>query len=171
MNNTKKILNAVLIFALFTQITHAQSLFAQFSKETSFIASVTSWVFALSLESSIYIFALRGRKTVALFFGLVSFLINIFYYSPNIGISKELFVTTLLSCIIPITIWFFTEEVEKDFDKPVGRPKGSKNRSKEDDNEQTETVVEPISENSFEAIVRKRGRPKKFENVLESELG
>jgi hypothetical protein len=71
-------------------------------------------VFAFSLESSILIFTLLGKRNTAIFFGLVSWLINLLYYWVEIGITQKFVAMNIISLIIPVTIFFYSELIKTD---------------------------------------------------------
>jgi hypothetical protein len=71
-------------------------------------------VFAFSLESSILIFTLLGKRNTAIFFGLVSWLINLLYYWVEIGMTQKFVAMNIISLIIPVTIFFYSELIKTD---------------------------------------------------------
>jgi uncharacterized membrane protein len=76
--------------------------------------SIISWVFAISLECSILIFTLLGKKNTAIFFAIVSWTINILYYWFDFGFTQKFVSMNVISLIIPITIFFYSELINKD---------------------------------------------------------
>ena len=110
MGFSYKLVRFVLILALTTQISHAAWVFDAISKDSgSLISEIMSYVFAVSLETSIYIFTVAGRKKTATFFGVISTLLNILYYWFSIGFTFQFFAMVIISPIIPITIWYYAE--------------------------------------------------------------
>jgi hypothetical protein len=71
-------------------------------------------VFAFSLESSILIFTLLGKRNTAIFFGLISWLINLLYYWVEIGMTQKFVAMNIISLIIPVTIFFYSELIKTD---------------------------------------------------------
>jgi hypothetical protein len=105
-----KLVRFVLILALTTQISHAAWVFDAISKDSgSLISEIMSYVFAVSLESSIYIFTVAGKKRTATFFGVISTLLNVLYYWFSVGLTFQFFAMMIISPIIPITIWYYAE--------------------------------------------------------------
>lgn len=105
-----KLVRFVLILALTTQISHAAWVFDAISKDSgSLMSEIMSYVFAVSLETSIYIFTIAGRKKTATFFGVISTLLNILYYWFSIGFTFQFVAMMIISPIIPITIWYYAE--------------------------------------------------------------
>lgn len=105
-----KLVRFVLILALTTQISHAAWVFDAISKDSgSVVSQVMSYIFAVSLETSIYIFTIAGRKKTATFFGIISTLLNILYYWFSIGFTFQFVAMMIISPIIPITIWYYAE--------------------------------------------------------------
>jgi hypothetical protein len=144
--NLNNLIKVVIFFALISQISHAKELFQLISHEQNNILSeVLSWIFAVSLEMSIFIFTIKGLQRKALFFCVISILINIYYYYYQIDLSQKFIGSIIISFIIPITILFYSDLFEKpeyedylvednmvsevkSFKRKVGRPKGSKNK-------------------------------------------
>jgi hypothetical protein len=109
----KKIIIITICFALLTQITHASDVFFNISRQTT-LDYFISWVFAFSLESSILIFTLLGKRNTAIFFGLISWLINLLYYWVEIGMTQKFVAMNIISLIIPVTIFFYSELIKTD---------------------------------------------------------
>jgi hypothetical protein len=115
MNIDKKtVIRITIICALLTQISHAASLFYLISEDESYFSLIMSWIFAISLESSIYLFTMYGRRNVAVFFGIVSWSINILYYWHDIGFTQKFVAMNIISPIIPITIYFYSELIQQE---------------------------------------------------------
>lgn len=109
----KKIIIVTICFALLTQITHASDVFYGISHQTT-LDYIISWIFAFSLESSILIFTLLGKRNTAIFFGLVSWIINILYYWFELSFSQKFVAMNVISLIIPVTIFYYSELVKTD---------------------------------------------------------
>lgn len=115
MNIDKKtVIRLTIICALLTQISHAASLFYLIGEEKSDFSFIMSWVFAVSLESSIYLFTMYGRRNTAIFFGLISWSINILYYWYEMGFTQKFVAMNIISPIIPITIYFYSELIQQE---------------------------------------------------------
>jgi len=98
-----------------------------------------NYLFAISLELSIFIFTIQGRIKTATFFAIISTLINLLYYWFEIGFSLEFCSMVVISPIIPTTIYFYsdlimdlnttkdselpTQENSIKIKRPVGRPR------------------------------------------------
>lgn len=108
-----RIIRITIICALLTQINHASSLFYLLSDQSTF-SFIMSWVFAVSLESSIYIFTMFGKRNTALFFGLISWAVNILHYWFEIGLTQKFVAMNIISPIIPITIYFYSELIQEE---------------------------------------------------------
>ena len=114
MNNPmKKIIITTICFALLTQITHASDVFYGISHQTT-LDYIISWIFAFSLESSILIFTLLGKRNTAIFFGLISWIINLLYYWFGFGFNQKFVAMNVISLIIPVTIFFYSELIKTD---------------------------------------------------------
>lgn len=112
--------------ALATQVSHAAWLFNDIGKPNDGTLPWMGWVFALSLETSIFIFTVYGRKGVATFFAVVSTLINLLYYWIEAAVSYKFFAMLVISPIIPTTIWYYSELItllrarEEEDSMPIG---------------------------------------------------
>lgn len=119
----KSLINIVIVLALLTQVSHASYVFniiSQTPNET--FTKVISWVFAISLETSIFIFTMYSRTKTATLFSIISTLINILYYWYSPGFTLEFVAMLIISPVIPLTIWNYSELI-KSINKKVGRPK------------------------------------------------
>lgn len=120
------VVNLVIVMALATQVSHAAWLFNDIGKPNDGTLPWMGWVFALSLETSIFIFTVYGRKGVATFFAVVSTLINLLYYWIEAAVSYKFFAMLVISPIIPTTIWYYSELItllrarEEEDSAPIG---------------------------------------------------
>ena len=108
-----RIIRITIICALLTQINHASSLFYLLSDQST-LSFLMSWIFAISLESSIYIFTMFGKRNTAIFFGLISWSVNILHYWFEIGFTQKFVAMNIISPIIPITIYFYSELIKEE---------------------------------------------------------
>jgi hypothetical protein len=125
INNRKIMKKFILItigFALLTQITHASEVFYMISKKTE-LDYIISWIFAFSLECSILIFTLIGKRNTAVFFALISWIINLLYYWFDFGFTQQFVAMNVISLIIPITILFYSETIDTDKRKKIFKKK------------------------------------------------
>lgn len=125
------LVRTVIVLALLTQVTHAAWVFGQISQTSGgWYDDLLSYVFAISLELSIFIFTIFGKKKTATFFAVVSTLLNILYYWFRVSFSFEFCAMLVISPIIPTTIWYYSELIDE-LNKPkIGRPKIKVNKSK-----------------------------------------
>jgi len=129
MNNhltTGNLIKISLISALLTQISHAAFVFARISHEDNeILKQFLSYVFAISLELSIYIFTMKGKRNSAIAFGIISALVNVFYYWYEVSTSLNFLSSVVVSLIVPTIIYVYSDVVEDEQKKKVGRPLGS----------------------------------------------
>lgn len=122
----RSIVNTVIVMALATQVSHAAWLFNDIGKEGDGTLPWMGWVFALSLEASIFLFTMYDRKGVATFFAVVSTLVNLLYYWIEASLSYKFFAMLVISPIIPTTIWYYSDLVnelrrrQEEEDAPIG---------------------------------------------------
>jgi hypothetical protein len=111
--NKRTLIRITIACALLTQISHAAHVFYILSTPETY-SLIMSWVFAVSLETSIYLFTMYGRKNTALFFGIISWSVNILNYWFEIGFTQKFVAMNIISAIIPITIYFYSELIQKE---------------------------------------------------------
>ena len=111
--NKKHIIRFMIVGALLTQISHAQEVYFLISNKSD-LQYYVSWLFAFSLEGSILLFTLYGKKNQALFFSVVSCLINLISYWFSVGWTQQFVAMVLISPIIPITIFHYSELIKDD---------------------------------------------------------
>jgi len=155
--NLSNLIKFVILASLFSQVTHAKDVYRLLSHDTNDVRNeIFAYIFAISVESSIFIFTLKGMKREALFFCIISIMMNILYYWYSIGLTQEFIGSAIISAIIPMTILFYSDlfNVEKEEDvieeeieeyrtdhrvidetviplkRKAGRPKGSRNKPK-----------------------------------------
>jgi hypothetical protein len=109
----KTLIRITIICALLTQINHAAHVFYILSVPSTY-AFIMSWVFAVSLETSVYLFTMYGRRNTAIFFSIVSWSLNILYYWFEVGFTQQFVAMNIISPIIPITIYFYSELIQKE---------------------------------------------------------
>jgi len=124
--STGNLIKISLISALLTQISHAAFVFARISHEDNeMLKQFLSYVFAISLELSIYIFTMKGKRNSAIAFGIISALVNVFYYWYEVDTSLNFLSSIVVSLIVPTIIYVYSEVIEDEQKKKVGRPVGS----------------------------------------------
>ena len=114
-----RLVRFVIVFALLTQVTHAAWVFENISRtKGSQWDFLMSYVFAISLETSIFIFTMEAKVRIAVFFAVVSTLINLLYYWIQVGFTLEFWSMVVISPIIPITIYYYSELIKGTNDIP-----------------------------------------------------
>lgn len=122
-NNMKTLINIVIVLALLTQVSHAAYVFNAIGQESnSTFTQIISWVFAISLETSIFIFTMYSRAKTATMFAIISTLINLLYYWYSPQWTLQFVGMLIISPIIPLTIWNYSELI-KSIERKVGRPR------------------------------------------------
>lgn len=112
---TTSFIKTAMIAALLTQVTHAATVFLLISKtQNSIIDVVLSYVFAISLELSIYIFTLSKKKKPATIFAVISIAINVLYYWNFNVFDFSFYASLIISITIPATIWSYSELLHED---------------------------------------------------------
>lgn len=122
----RSIVNLVIVMALATQVSHAAWLFNDIGKPDDGTLPWMGWVFALSLETSIFVFTIYSRNRVATFFAVVSTLVNLLYYWIEVSLSHRFFAMLVISPIIPTTIYYYSDLIamlrakEEEDAQPIG---------------------------------------------------
>ena len=176
---TNTLTKVAVISALLTQITHASYLFYQVSHESNDILNlIFSYIFAISLELSIYIFTMKGKKQVATFFAIISVLVNLLYYFYQVGLTQQFLGMIVISAIVPITIWFYSDTIHEELEVT----ETIQNLPQEPETIEFPLVVQEevkqhrpdpiviIDENGKKKIKRSVGRPSKKQREQEQQL-
>jgi uncharacterized membrane protein len=132
------LIRITIIFVLLTQVSHASEVFYLISKKSNFDFFI-SWVFAISLETSIFLFTMYGKRNIAIFFGVISCLINLISYWFELGWTQNFVAMLLISPIIPITIYFYSELIENE-----------NNSKKQKRNRRTKAEIEEKNNENYE---------------------
>ena len=103
-----------IITALITQVSHAAFVFKSISKTNGWVDEIIAYVFAVSLELSIYIFTIEQKRNVATFFAIISFLINLLYYWNFSQFDFAFYASLLISFTIPTTIWNYSDLINNE---------------------------------------------------------
>ena len=142
------LIRIAIVAALLTQINHAAFVFDSMSiNHDNLLDYILPYVFALSLELSIYLFTLYGKKKVATAFALISFMVNILYYWKLPAMNFQFIAMLAISAIIPLTIWFYSDLLDADIKKEQAR-KTRQGRVKKKQPARIKLVKE-IQESSF----------------------
>lgn len=71
-------------------------------------------LFALIVDMAILFYTLRRRSDIARLAALVMVIINAYYYFQHLGLNLEFIFGCFLSLIIPVSVYFYSEEIGKD---------------------------------------------------------
>jgi hypothetical protein len=71
-------------------------------------------LFASMLAGAILFYSLRGKKRLALFYAFIEFTFSLVYYWRHIesGEFEKFFIAVITSCVLPVTVYFFSEEIK-----------------------------------------------------------
>ena len=171
----RNIIRFVIICALLTQISHAAHVFYLIGEKGDF-ASFMSWVFAISLETSIYVFTMYGKRNTALFFGCISWAVNLLYYWQEPALTQAFVAMNVISPIIPITIFFYSEliknerKLQDDYDPDAEFYEQLKQQYPDPVPEPEPPKVEPVVVAKVEAVnevpVAKKKRKSRLKNRI-----
>jgi hypothetical protein len=171
----RNIIRFVIICALLTQISHAAHVFYLIGEKDDF-ATFMSWIFAISLETSIYVFTMYGKRNTALFFGCISWAVNLLYYWQEPALTQAFVAMNVISPIIPITIFFYSEliknerKLQEDYDPDAEFYEQLKQKYPDPVPEPEPPKVEPIVVAKVEAVneapVAKKKRKSRLKNRI-----
>jgi hypothetical protein len=180
---TNTLIKVAVISALLTQISHASYLFYQVSHESNDILNlIFSYIFAISLELSIYIFTMKGKKQVATFFAIISVLVNLLYYFYQVGLTQQFLGMIVISAIVPITIWFYSDTIHEELQleqtkeiipqepEVLDFPFDIPHKPEEEAKPKRPIPVLITDENGKKKIKRPVGKPSKEQRKYEQEL-
>jgi hypothetical protein len=149
-----RLIQFVIILALITQVSHAAWVFGNISQtKGQALDQIMNYIFAISLELSIFIFTMQAKIRTATFFAVISTLINLLYYWFKVGFSLEFCSMLVISPIIPTTIYFYSDlvmnldvkkedpQIELEVKRPVGRPKKKPVKVKRIPNDYNSSIV------------------------------
>lgn len=71
-------------------------------------------LFAVIIDLAILFYTVRRRTDIARLAALVMVIINSYYYYQSLGISFEFIFGVFLSLIIPVSVYFYSEEIGKE---------------------------------------------------------
>lgn len=105
----------LLAMALISQTPHTAVLFHRLSPQADGIANIAAWLhaiaYAIALEFATLVFVVRGQRSLAWLFAIVSIGVNLLYYA--IGEWTFLYVTSalLVSIALPSSIAFYSHGI------------------------------------------------------------
>jgi len=148
-----KLIRFVIILALITQVSHAAWVFGKISQtKDQSLDQIMNYVFAISLELSIFIFTIEGKIKTATFFAVISTLINLLYYWFDVGFTLQFCSMLVISPIIPMTIYFYSDLII------------ALGKKKDINSEQLPQTESNIQQNTV--VKRPVGRPRKDSNYI-----
>lgn len=71
-------------------------------------------LFALIVDMAILFYTLRRRSDIARIAALAMVIINAYYYFQHLGLTLEFIFGVFLSLIIPVSVYFYSEEIGKE---------------------------------------------------------
>jgi hypothetical protein len=71
-------------------------------------------LFALVIDLAILFYTVRGRRDIAMYAAVAMVMINGYYYYQHLGITFQFAFGCFLSLIIPISVYFYSEEIKDD---------------------------------------------------------
>ena len=105
----------VAILSVVVQSFHSYTAFYNTSSLHGSLWGVAQAIlFAVVIDMAILFYTVRGRKDIALYAAGAMVLINAYYYYQHLGVSFEFVFGVFLSLIIPVSVYFYSEEIHDD---------------------------------------------------------
>lgn len=107
----------IAILSVLVQSFHSFSVFYRLSSIQDTVWGIMQAVmFSLVIDLAILFYTVRKNVKVTWMAGFVMVLINVFYYYTHLGISFELIMGGLLSLVIPVSVYYYSEEIEDEIE-------------------------------------------------------
>lgn len=108
--------NFALYIAILSVIVQSFHSFFAFYKVSSLNGTVwgiaQSVCFAIIIDLAILFYTVRKNVKVTWMAGFIMVLINCYYYYSHLGLSFDLILGGLLSLVIPVSVYFYSEEID-----------------------------------------------------------
>jgi len=105
----------VAILSVLLQSFHSYTAFVNMSSLKGTVWGVAQGIlFATVIDLAILFYTVRNKTRIALGAALVMFIINGYYYYDFWGFSPQLYFGLFLALIIPVSVYFYSEEIGND---------------------------------------------------------
>lgn len=103
----------IAILSVLVQSFHSFSVFYRLSSiQDTIWGIVQAILFSLVIDLAILFYTVRKNVKVTWMAGFIMVLINLFYYYTHLGLGMELIMGGLLSLVIPVSVYYYSEEIE-----------------------------------------------------------
>ena len=128
----------ICILSMVGQAFHTfYAFYAVSSIESDIFRIPEAFILVLVFESFTLFYLMRGKPKVAKFYSFCLFVMNIYYYYSSGTEGIKLWLGIFLSVIIPISIYYVSEEVREEFD--------NSEKNKEDRLDEIEKLIRELS--------------------------
>lgn len=107
----------IAILSVLVQSFHSFTAFYNTSSLQNGWGIAQSILFSIVIDMAIIFYTVRGRRDIAMYAAVAMVTINAYYYYQHLGVTFEFIFGCFLSLIIPISVYFYSEEI-KDADDP-----------------------------------------------------
>lgn len=105
----------VAILSVLVQSFHSFTAFYNISSLKGTTAGVIQAVlFAIVVDLAVLFYTVRNKKEVVFFASVFLFVINAYYYFDHLGFVWQLFFAAFLSILVPVTQYYYSEEIGDD---------------------------------------------------------
>ncbi len=104
----------VAIASVLVQLPHSYHVFASLSKIPGVWGIVQAALFSIVIDMALIFYTLRNRRDISLFFAAIMVLINGIYYFDMIGFSARFAAAVIISFVIPVSVYFYSEEIKEE---------------------------------------------------------
>lgn len=105
----------IAILSVIVQSFHSYSVFYRLSSLNGTAWGIAQAVlFSVIIDLAILFYTVRKNVKVTWMAGFIMVLINLFYYYTHLGLGLELIMGGLLSLVIPVSVYYYSEEINDD---------------------------------------------------------
>lgn len=110
----------VAILSVATQAPHTYFVMYSISNPGMYeILRVTQAVLAaIVIDMALLFYTVRNRKDIALVFAGMQIAVNFFYYYKNLGFTENLIAGIIMSIMLPVSVYYYSEEIKEDAPEP-----------------------------------------------------
>jgi hypothetical protein len=130
----------VAIASVLLQTPHSYYVFQDVSNINNIFGQAQALLFAIVIDLSILFYTVRKNKMLARGGAVVMSILNIYYYYLSSGLGASFIFGIFLSLIIPISVYFYSEELE------TPQTKGARTRKKRKSKEESKPAPKLVSQ-------------------------
>lgn len=102
----------VAILSVIVQSFHSFTAFYATSSLQNGWGIAQAVLFSIVIDLAILFYTVRGRSDIAMYAAVAMVTINVYYYYDHLGLNLQFIFGCFLSLIIPISVYFYSEEIK-----------------------------------------------------------